>query len=330
MVIKETFEPPRNAMRYDHVLFGYFCQARVDANDLAALDDALKQFHNCRTIFQECSVRPTGFNLPRQHSLIHYHTLIKEFGAPNGLCSSITESKHIKAVKEPWRRSSRFNALGQMLLINQQLDNLAASRVDFASRGMLEGTCLSNILDQLGMSILKLYFLILRCTANLFLNYTGHSEPDHDVQEEPVVIPQVDACAQAGDKDDDEGDVAGPRVLAHTNLAKTISKLPLWSFDIFLHLHDATLEERTYPDTIAGVIDQPDLTHLIRRFIHHQNQPDSDSSTSSGSDLPEFHAKTSVYKSAVATFYAPSDILGIGGMRCEWIHAINSWRKGPG
>ena len=91
----------------------------IDANDLAALDDALKQFHNCQTIFQECGVRPTGFNLPRQHSLIHYHTLIKEFGAPNGLCSSITESKHIKAVKEPWQCSSRFNALGQMLLINQ-------------------------------------------------------------------------------------------------------------------------------------------------------------------------------------------------------------------
>ena len=29
MVIKETFKPPRNATCYDHVLFGYFCQARV-------------------------------------------------------------------------------------------------------------------------------------------------------------------------------------------------------------------------------------------------------------------------------------------------------------
>ncbi|KAJ7064481.1 hypothetical protein C8F01DRAFT_1209068 [Mycena amicta] len=52
-------------------------------------------------------------------------------GPPNGLCSSITESKHIKAVKEPWRRSSRYEALTQMLTINNRLDNLAASRVDF-------------------------------------------------------------------------------------------------------------------------------------------------------------------------------------------------------
>jgi hypothetical protein len=127
----------------------------IDTNDLIALDDALERFHNYRTIFRECGVRPTGFNLPRQHSLVHYHMLIQEFGAPNGLCSSITESKHIKAVKEPWRRSSRFEALGQMLIINQRLDNLAASRIDFASRGMLEGTCLSYILDQLGISFIS-------------------------------------------------------------------------------------------------------------------------------------------------------------------------------
>jgi len=73
--------------------------------------------------------------------------LIHAFGAPNGLCSSITESKHIKAVKEPWRRSSRFEALSQMLLTNQRLDKLAATRVDFADRGMLQGTCLSAVLE---------------------------------------------------------------------------------------------------------------------------------------------------------------------------------------
>jgi hypothetical protein len=71
-------------------------------------------------------------------------SLIRAFGAPNGLCSSITESKHIKAVKEPWRRSNRYDALGQMLLTNQRLDKLAAARVDFNARGMLKGTCFSS------------------------------------------------------------------------------------------------------------------------------------------------------------------------------------------
>jgi len=76
--------------------------------------------------------------------------LIHAFGAPNGICSSLTESKHITAVKKPWRRSSRYEALSQMLLINQHLDKLAAACVDFASRGMLDSTCLSKSLKLIG------------------------------------------------------------------------------------------------------------------------------------------------------------------------------------
>ena len=128
-----------------------FCYiARRDTHDtvsLAALDDALRRFHQHRNIFLTSGVR-VDFNLPRQHSLIHYVKLIRLFGAPNGLCSSITESKHIKAVKEPWRRSNRFDALGQMLLTNQRLDKLAAARVYYASCGMLKGTCLLSVWDQ--------------------------------------------------------------------------------------------------------------------------------------------------------------------------------------
>ncbi|KAG1727957.1 uncharacterized protein EDB91DRAFT_1012776, partial [Suillus paluster] len=73
----------------------------------------------------------------------HYADMIRLFGAPNGLCSSITELKHIKAVKDPWWWSSRNNALGQMLLTNQHLDKLVASRIDFTTRGMLVGSVLS-------------------------------------------------------------------------------------------------------------------------------------------------------------------------------------------
>ncbi|KAG6329486.1 hypothetical protein ID866_9602 [Astraeus odoratus] len=51
--------------------------------------------------------------------------LIELFGAPNGLCLSITESKHIKAVKEPWWQSSHFEAVGQMLVTNQCLDKFS-------------------------------------------------------------------------------------------------------------------------------------------------------------------------------------------------------------
>ena len=108
----------------------------VDEDDLVDIDAAVANFHHHRVAFDR--VRPDGYSLPRQHSLKHYTFLIREFGAPNGLCSSITESKHIKAIKEPWRRSSRFEALAQMLVTNQRLDKLAAARVDFQARGMLK------------------------------------------------------------------------------------------------------------------------------------------------------------------------------------------------
>ncbi|KIJ58527.1 hypothetical protein HYDPIDRAFT_51931, partial [Hydnomerulius pinastri MD-312] len=94
------------------------------------------RFHQEQIIFETTGVR-AGFSLPRQHAAKHYHEFIQLFGTPNGLCSSITESKHIKAVKEPWRRSSQFEALGQMLVTNQRLDKLAAARQHFASSGLL-------------------------------------------------------------------------------------------------------------------------------------------------------------------------------------------------
>ncbi|KAG1718898.1 hypothetical protein EDB19DRAFT_1837359 [Suillus lakei] len=83
---------------------------------------------------------------------MHYVHVIQLFGTPNGLSSLITESKHIKAVKEPWRQSSQYKALSQMLVMNQCLSKLAAARVDFDSHGMLKDTCLSVELEALGMS----------------------------------------------------------------------------------------------------------------------------------------------------------------------------------
>ena len=109
----------------------------INEDDILTINRAVAKFHVERSIFDD--VRPDGYSLPHQHSLVYYAFLIQEFGAPNGLCSSITELKHIKAVKEPWRRSSHYEALGQMLITNQRLDKLAAARVDFQARGMLGG-----------------------------------------------------------------------------------------------------------------------------------------------------------------------------------------------
>ncbi|KAF9487693.1 hypothetical protein BDN71DRAFT_1485273 [Pleurotus eryngii] len=104
---------------------------------LQELKSRVNDFHRFCEVFREAGVRSTGFSLPCQHSLSHYHSLIQEYGAPYGLCSSITESRHITAVKKPWRRSNQYNALGQMLLTNQRLDKLVALRTDYVARKLL-------------------------------------------------------------------------------------------------------------------------------------------------------------------------------------------------
>ncbi|KAF8993937.1 hypothetical protein BDQ17DRAFT_1252318, partial [Cyathus striatus] len=99
---------------YLTAITGYVLKCMVQAvtafnsfgpDDLRELDDALSHFHQLCDIFILPDVHD-HVSLPRQHSLSHYHHSICLFGSPNGLCSSITESKHIKAVKEPWRHSN--------------------------------------------------------------------------------------------------------------------------------------------------------------------------------------------------------------------------------
>jgi hypothetical protein len=132
-----------------------------------------------------------------------------------------------------------------------------------------------------------------------------------------------------GDDDDDDssdGAVDGPTVEAHVDLAKTACKYHNTILEIYL----LTFTVRTvYPEDIAAEIEQPNLPDLIQQFIYNEQHSDHVSDPSA-SAVPTFYGKITVYPSAVATFHAPSDISGIGGMRRERIRAVKSWRKGPG
>lgn len=122
-----------------------------DTFTLQAMDELLEKFHHLRAVFEEAGIRPDGFALPRQHALVHYVRSIQLFGSPNGLCSSITESRHISAVKKPWRASSRHNPLGQIIRRNTRLSKLAAARVEFGRRNMFYGDILSYELLTAGL-----------------------------------------------------------------------------------------------------------------------------------------------------------------------------------
>ncbi|KAF8488801.1 hypothetical protein F5888DRAFT_1622732, partial [Russula emetica] len=256
--------------------FTEFCylarRSQIDETTLELIDAAIERFHREREVFIEVGIRE-DFSLPRQHSLMHYSSLIRLFGVPNGICSSITESKHIEAVKKPWRRSSRNQPLGQMLLTNQRLDKLAAARVDFKSRGMLD------------------HRSILRDVPPL----------------PPPLAPNKDEAV----------DAPGMTALGDVKLAARPAKR-----------YPKTL------DLLTSYVAEPNLPEYIRRFLYDQLYPDADLC---GMDAPleacptvSSSLQVMVFHSALATYHAPSDLSGIGGMHREWIRATPSWQNGAG
>ncbi|KAH9986315.1 hypothetical protein BJV74DRAFT_878515 [Russula compacta] len=253
------------------------CHNAITSDALNQLKDTLDHFH----YYWEFFIGTAGINrdfisLPRQHSLLHYlmnhadvlsqHYLhsIRLFGSLNGLCSSITESKHIKAVKEPWRCSSRYNALVQMLRTLCRLDKLAAVRWAFLELGMMDGTTVG-------------YAAMIQAG--------GEPQP---------------RAVEAMDEDDNNGPIAGPKTLSSVIL----SQVPAQGYP-------------TSVKALAAHIEQPQLPELLWCFLYDQLNPDADISAD---DIPInwcpiFTSWISVYHSAVARFFAPSDLCGAGGMQ---------------
>ena len=177
-------------------------RAYLTDTTLAQMDAAWLHFHQYRVIFQMSGVRPDGFSLPCQHSINYYPQHIHNFGAPNGLCTSITKAKHIKAIKEPWRHLNHYEALGQMLVTNQHNEKLAAAQADFSARGMLTGTCLSATIE------------VLRQAMSDLEDDCEHSDPnqetgnDPNYKDDPYEDPPDDDEDGNDDNDDhhDDGD----------------------------------------------------------------------------------------------------------------------------
>ncbi|TFK51466.1 hypothetical protein OE88DRAFT_1735362 [Heliocybe sulcata] len=253
---------PRDMVRAIRAFLDFCYLARRDVHtptSLAQLQEALGRFHRYRAAFRDAGIHIDS--LPRQHSLDHYFLAIMDFGALNGICSSITESKHIKAVKEPYRLSNRFKPLRQMLLTNQRRDKLAACRVDFESRGLLP---------------------------------KSSKEPKKPPKKPPPIHLE-------------DGSVDGPRVADYVMLATRSRRQ---------HHHQPV----SLPDG------SPRMTfhHLLQLFL--QDRLKSSHMLYGLRELPDFDGVISIHYSAAATFYAPSDPSGIGGMHREHIRANPCWR----
>jgi hypothetical protein len=115
------------------------CHNAITAPVLEHFCKCIDKFHELRNIFIESGVWDS-ISLPCQHALKHFYNSIHLFSSPNSLCSSITESKHIKAVKEPWCQSSQYQALIQMLRIIMRMEKMTALCRIFSDHGMLIGS----------------------------------------------------------------------------------------------------------------------------------------------------------------------------------------------
>ncbi|KAI0288345.1 hypothetical protein B0F90DRAFT_1812777 [Multifurca ochricompacta] len=122
-----------------------------------------------------------------------------------------------------------------------------------------------------------------------------------------IYQPNNDTSREDDDESDDEngGAVDEKNVLGHVVLARSPGEYP------------QSLEE------LSNVVNEPNLPYLTQLFLLDQLHLNDTS-------LPPITSKISVFHSAVATFFAPSDPSGIYGMRRERVHSTPSWQgKGP-
>ena len=143
------------------------------------------------------------------------------------------ESRHITAIRKPWRRSNRFKALGQMLLTNQRLDKLHACKVDFIARGMLDGSV-----------------------------WGLPAAP------QPNGAPNKQRRRKDDEEDDDGGAVDDKDVIGEVRLAEKPSK---FTFSGLSTLHNTSTRNSTQAfTTLAAHLNIPSLPEMISKFLYKQ------------------------------------------------------------
>ncbi|KAL0056742.1 hypothetical protein AAF712_016652 [Marasmius tenuissimus] len=183
-----------------------------------------------------------------------------------------------------------------MLVINERMDKLQWAEGDFRNRGMLDGPITEGL-------------------SNNFAHQAGLYAAER------TVMLRILAANPDGDDDNDGGPVDGKEILeGRLRLArKHIVNLP------------------RHPKRLGPYLGIDNFAFYIRCFLYEQNLPPDqredidwvDLEASNG--LPELDERTKVwvYPSATATFSAPSDLCGLGGLKRERIRAVRSWKGGP-
>ena len=155
-----------------------------------------------------------------------------------------------------------------------------------------------------------------------------------DIDSTDLASLSTNGLSDSVDHDTDVAAVEGPPVLASVTLAQTRGE----SRYICGHNVETdfcwTLLARNYPcraKDLAVHIGQPELIAHIKQFLFDQLYPDAPE-TALVVDLagcPTFDGKVDVFHSALASFYAPSDLSGLKGLHQHYIRCMPQWRGGP-
>ncbi|KDN34370.1 hypothetical protein RSAG8_12536, partial [Rhizoctonia solani AG-8 WAC10335] len=97
-------------------------------DDLDAMEDALRTFHDHKDVFQALGAVTTdkGFHgIPKVHMISHYVHLIRQLGTPDGYNTETSERLHIDFAKMGYCASNKINATKQMALYIQRLEAIA-------------------------------------------------------------------------------------------------------------------------------------------------------------------------------------------------------------
>jgi hypothetical protein len=115
-----------------------------------------------------------------------------------------------------------------MLVTNQRLDKLAAARIDFKNRGMLNGTCLSAALQASCELNVHCYIKSQACLSALVAIQQRDSheinEPDANQPNESNMTDSSIGATEQADNENVEIDDGPTVVEAHVELAKTVRK----------------------------------------------------------------------------------------------------------
>ncbi|EMD31631.1 hypothetical protein CERSUDRAFT_78076 [Gelatoporia subvermispora B] len=122
-----------------------------------------------------------------------------------------------------------------------------------------------------------------------------------------------DDLAREEHEKEDQGDVPGARVQDRVDMAN--------------------MRQRHYSRNVEDLVEhirEPRLPELISQYIYGHTTPNPlPDSQVPKEDLPSFRENVFVHHSAAATYFAPSNPSGTGGMHREHIRATPSWYRGP-